>query len=67
MIDNTHNRFIIWSSEKRRRTIFDSDDETFDDEKPLFGWINGAHRCDIAIHVTSTKKRRKTRDGIETK
>ena len=34
MIDNTYNRFMILSTEGRRRTIFDSDDATFDDEQP---------------------------------
>ena len=49
--------------EGRRRTIVDSDDDNADDEKPLFGRINGAPRCGIALRVTSTKKRCNKRDG----
>ena len=48
------------------RNIVHSDDETFDDDNPLFGQINGAPRCKITLHVTPTKKRRKKRDGTET-
>ena len=66
MIDNTYNRFMIWSAEGRRRKFFDSDDETVDDNNPLFGRINGATICVISIHVTSTKKSRKNRDGKDT-
>ena len=66
IIDNTYDRFMMWSSEGRRRNIVYSDDETFDDDNPLFGRINGAPRCGIVLHVTPTKKRRKKRDGIET-
>ena len=36
----------------RRRTIVDSDDDYVDDKNPLFGRINGAPRCGIALHVT---------------
>ena len=54
------------SAEGRRRPMFDSDDETFDDDNPLFGRINGDTRCVIALHLTPTKKRRKKRDGTET-
>ena len=67
MIDNTHNRFIIWSAEGKRRTIVDSDDEIFDDDKPLFGRINGDPRCGIALHGTLTNKKRNKRNGKETK
>ena len=63
IIDNTYDRFMICSAEGRRRTILESDDETFDDDNPLFGRINGAPRCGISPHVTPTKKRRKNRDG----
>ena len=66
MIDNTYDKFTIQSSEGRRRNIVDSDDENFDDDNPLFGRINGAPRCGIALHVTPTNKRRKNRDGTET-
>ena len=58
---------MIRREEGRRRTIVDSDDETFDDKTPLFGRINGAPRCVISIHVTPTKNRRNKRDGTETK
>ena len=67
MIDNTYDRFMIRSAEGRRRTIVDSDDETIFDDNPLFGRINGAPRCGIALHVTPTKKRRKKRIGPETR
>ena len=66
IIDNTYNRFMIRRAEERRRTIVHSDDDYIDDENPLFGCINGAPRCGIALHVTPTKKRRKKRDGTET-
>ena len=36
-----------------------------DDNNPLFGQINGDPICGIDLHVTSTKKRRKKRYGIE--
>ena len=54
------------SAEERRRTIVDSDDETFDDENLLFGRINGAPRFVIALHVTPTKNRRRKRGGADT-
>ena len=66
MIDDTYNRFMMQSADGRRRNIFDSDDKTFDDEKTLFGRINGAPRCGIDLHVTPTKKIRKKRYGKET-
>ena len=66
MIDNTYDRFMMRSAEGRRRNIVDSDDETFDDNNPLFGKINGAPRCGIYLHVTPTKRRRKKRDRRET-
>ena len=66
MIDNTYDRFMMRSAEGRRRNIVDSDDENFDDDKPLFGRINGATRFGIALHVTPTKNRRKKRDWKET-
>ena len=66
MIDNTYNRFMMRSAEGRRRNIVNSDDETFDDDNPLFDRINSAPRCGISLHVTPTKKRRKKRDGTET-
>ena len=62
MIDNTYDRFMMWSEEGGRSTIVDSDGETFDDDNLMFGGINGAPRCGIALHVTPTKKRRKKRD-----
>ena len=63
MIDSTYDRFMMRSAEGRRRNIFDYDDETFDDDNPMFGRINGAPRCVIYLHVTPTKKRRKKLDG----
>ena len=66
MIDTTRNRFMIRSVKGRRRAIIDSDDETVDDDIPLFGHINGAPRCGISLHATPTKKSRKKRDGTET-
>ena len=67
MIDNTYNRFMVWSAEGRRRNIVEPDKETFDDDNPLFGWINGAPRYGISLHVTPTKKTRKKRYGTETR
>ena len=55
MIDNTYDRFMMRSAEGRRRNIVDSDDETFDDDNPLFGRINGAPRSVISLHVTPTR------------
>ena len=66
MIYNTYDRFMMWSAEGRRRTIVESDEETFDDNNPLFGRINGAPRCGIDQRVEPTKKMRKKRDGTET-
>ena len=63
IIYNTYDRFMMHSAEGRRRNIVDSDDETFDNDKPLFGRINGSPICVIALHVTPTKKRSKKRDG----
>ena len=55
---------MMWSAEGRGRNIVDSDDETFDDDNPLFVRINGAPICEISLHVTPTKKRRKNKkDG----
>ena len=54
------------SADGRRNNIVDSDDETFDEEEPLFGRINGALRCEIYLHVTPINNRRKKRDGTET-
>ena len=65
MIDNTYDRLMIQHEKRRRRTIVDSADYV-DDKNPLFGRINGAPRCGIALHVTPTKKSRKKRDGAET-
>ena len=56
---------MIRRAEGRRRTIFDSDDEYVDDKNLLFGQINGASRCGIALHTTPTKKRSKKRGGID--
>ena len=66
MIDNTYDRFMMRRAEGRRRTIVDSDDDYVDNDNPLFGRINGATICVISIHVTSTKKSRKNRDGKDT-
>ena len=52
IIDTTYARFMILSSEGRRRTIVDSDDNTFDDDNPLFERINGDPRGGISLHVT---------------
>ena len=54
---------MIHIAEGRRRTIIDSDGETFDYDHPMFVRINGAPRFGIALHVTLTKKRRKNMDG----
>ena len=61
-INNTYNRFMMRSAEGRRKTIVDSDDETFDDDKPLFIRIKSATRCGVYLHVSLTKKRSKKRD-----
>ena len=66
MIDNTYDRFMMQSEERRKINIVYSDDETFDDENPLFGCINGAPRCGISLHLTPTKNRSKKRVGTET-
>ena len=66
MIDNTYNRFMIRPAEGRKRKIVESDNDYIDDENPLFGRINGAPRCGIALHVTPTNNRRRKRDGAET-
>ena len=66
MIDNTYDRFMMRRAEGRRRTIVVSEDDYVDNDNPLFGRINGAPRCGIALHVTPTTKRRKKRDGTET-
>ena len=65
IIDNTYNRFMMRSAEGRRSNIVYSDDETVDENNPLFGQINGAPRCGISLHVTPTKNRRKKRGGTE--
>ena len=65
MIDNTYDRFMMRSAEGGRRNVVDSDNETFDDDNPLFGRINGAPSCGISLHATPTKKRRKKSDGTE--
>ena len=56
---------MIQSTEKRRSTISDSDDETTDDYNPFFVRINGAPRCGISLHVTPTNKRRNNRDWTD--
>ena len=61
--DNTYDRFMMRSAEGRRRTIFDSDDETVGDNSPLFVRIYGAPICGVAIPIIPTKKRRKKRNG----
>ena len=66
MIDNTYNKFMVWSAEGRRRNIVDYDDKIFYYDNPLFGQINGAPRCGISLHVNPTKKRSKKRYGTET-
>ena len=63
IIDNAYNRFMMRSAEGRRRNIVDSDDETFDDDNPLFGRIDGAPRFGISLHVTPTNNTRKKSDG----
>ena len=65
MIDNTYNRFIIQRAEGSRTENVDSNDDYVDDENPPFGRINGAPRCEIALHAIPTKKRRSNRDGTE--
>ena len=67
MIDNTYYRFMICRAEGRRSTIVDSGENCVHYENPLFGRINGAPRCGIALNFIPTKKRRKKRDGEETK
>ena len=67
MIDKTYDRFMIRSAEGGRREISDSDDETVDDDNPLFGLINGATRCGISLYATTNKKSRKNRYGTYTK
>ena len=57
---------MINSAERRKRKIVDYDYDCIDDKKPMFGWINGATRCGIYLHVAPTNKRRNKRDGIET-
>ena len=66
MIYNTCDRFMIQRAEGRRRKTVDPDDYYVDDKNSLFGRINGATRCGIALHVTPTKTRRKKRYGTET-
>ena len=44
----------------------DSDDDYIYDKNSLFGRINGAPRCGIALHVTPTKNRISNRDGAKT-
>ena len=66
MIDNTYDRFMMRSAEGRRRAISDSDDETVNDDNPLFGRVNGSPRCEIALYVATTKKRKKKRYGTDT-
>ena len=66
IIYNTYDRLMMRSAEVRRRNIADSDDKTFDDDNPLFGRINGAPRCGVALNVTPTNKRRNKRYGTET-
>ena len=65
MIYNTYNRFMIQSAEGRRRKIVDSDDKTVDNDNPLFGQINDAPICGVALHVTPPDKRRNKRDGTD--
>ena len=40
IIDNTYDRCMIWRAKGGRKTIVDSDEETVDDNNPLFGRIN---------------------------
>ena len=54
------------SAERRRRTIVDFDDENFYDDNKLFGRINVAPRCGIALHVNPTKNRSNNIYGTET-
>ena len=65
MINNTYDKFMIRSAEGRRRKMFDSDDETINDDNPLFGRINGSPRFGIAIHATPNNKNSNKSDGIE--
>ena len=67
MIDNTYDRLMMRNADGRRKNIVDSDDKKFDDDNPLLGRINGSPIFGISLHVTPTKKRRKERDGTETK
>ena len=62
MIDNTYNRFMIQRADVRKWIIFDSDDDYFNEKKPLFVRISGAPRCGFSLHVTPTKKSSKKRD-----
>ena len=66
MIYNAYNTFMIWSAEWGRRTVVDSDDKTINYDNPLFGRINDAPRCVIALHVTPTKNSRNRSYFIET-
>ena len=66
MIDDTYDRFMIRSAEGRRRTISEYDDETVNDDNPLFGQINHAPICVFLIHGIHTKKRREKKCGAET-
>ena len=59
MIEYTYNRFMIPRAEGRRMTMVESDDDYVDDKNPLFVWIDGASRCVIPLHVTSTNNSRK--------
>ena len=47
IIDNTYDRFVMRIAEGRMRNIVDSDDETFDDDNPLFGRITPLRRGGI--------------------
>ena len=66
MIYNTYDTFMIRCAEGGRRKIVDSDDDYVDDDNPLFGWINGATVCGIALNFTPTKKSKNNRDDTET-
>ena len=55
----------MWSADGRRRTIVESDDDTFDDENPLFVLLNGDPICGIDLHAIPNKKKRKKRDVTE--
>ena len=65
MLDSTYNIFMIQSAEGRRRTILNYDDETVNEDKTLFGRINGAPRCVIALYSPPPNNRRKRSDGKE--